>query len=57
MYFARKHSIMIHAMTPHSVTLTRSVRRRGFAGLAVSQFLGAFNDNAFKMLIPSRHRR
>ncbi len=31
--------------------ISPGARRRGFVGLAVSQFLGAFNDNAFKMLI------
>ena len=36
---------------PHETTLPRRIRRIGFFGLAVSQFLGAFNDNAFKMLI------
>jgi acyl-[acyl-carrier-protein]-phospholipid O-acyltransferase/long-chain-fatty-acid--[acyl-carrier-protein] ligase len=31
--------------------LSQAARRRGFLGLMVSQSVGAFNDNAFKMLI------
>ena len=31
--------------------LPKAVRRRGFTGLMISQALGAFNDNAFKMIV------
>ena len=28
------------------------LKRRSFGSMTLSQFLGAFNDNAFKMVVP-----
>jgi len=33
------------------LTINRTIKRKGFKALLVTQFLGAFNDNAFKFVI------